>query len=89
MSWRALVAPPGGISCRRVRKLVQSFLDDELTGRERDRLATHLDRCPACGVEAETYRRIKVALAPEAPAEAVARLTAHAHQLVDEGPSSA
>ena len=85
MSWRALVARPGGISCRRVRALVQSFLDGELDGRDRDRLRAHLDRCPACGVEAETYRRLKAALVPEVPAEAVERLEAYAASLAVDG----
>lgn len=87
MSWRAMVARPGGISCRRVRKLVQSFLDDELTGPDRERLREHLDLCPVCGVEAETYRRIKAALQLEVPADAVGRLEAYAAGLVDDGPS--
>lgn len=85
MSWWAMVARPGGISCRRVRKLVQSYLDGELDGPDRDRLRAHLDRCPACGVEAETYRAIKAALVPDVPVEAVDRLRGRALALVDDG----
>lgn len=63
-----------GISCARVQDLVQSYLDDELDGAERDRLAAHLDRCRPCGVEAATYERIKMSLAAPAPIDAVERL---------------
>lgn len=75
-----------GISCARVQDLVQSFLDGELEGPERDRLAAHLDRCRSCGVEAATYERIKAALAPAPPAETVERLQRFASSLSDERP---
>ena len=65
-----------GISCARVQDLVQSYLDGELDdGPERDRLIAHLDMCRLCGVEAETYERIKASLAAATPPESVDRLT--------------
>ncbi len=74
-----------GISCARVQDLVQAYLDDELAEPERDRLAAHLHRCRPCGVEAATYERIKAALEPEPPAEAVDRLRLFASTLLDDG----
>ena len=65
-----------GISCARVQDLVQSYLDGELDdGPERDRLIAHLEMCRLCGVEAETYERIKASLAAAPPTESVDRLT--------------
>ncbi len=75
-----------GISCARVQALVQSFLDGELEGPERDRLAAHLARCRPCGVEADTYERIKGALAPEPPADSVDRLRRFSETIVDQAP---
>jgi hypothetical protein len=68
-----------GISCARVRELVQAYLDGELEeGPERDRLVEHLERCRPCGVEAETYERIKAALTAAPPAGSLERLTGFA-----------
>lgn len=63
-----------GISCARVQDLVQAYLDGELEGPDRDRLAAHLDRCRPCGVEVSTYERIKASLAAPVPPEVVERL---------------
>lgn len=65
---------PGGVSCHRVRQLVQSYLDGELHGPEVDKLAAHLHRCKRCGVEAESYRRIKAAFSAPVPEQTVDRL---------------
>jgi hypothetical protein len=74
-----------GISCARVQDLVQSYLDGELeTGPERDRLIAHLDLCRPCGVEADTYERIKESLGAPAPADAVERLKRFAATIPDE-----
>jgi anti-sigma factor RsiW len=74
-----------GISCARVRELVQAYLDGELEdGPERDRLIEHLERCRPCGVEAETYERIRSALTAAPPAGSVDRLTAFAASI--DGP---
>lgn len=73
-----------GISCARVQELVQSYLDGELQpGPERDRLVEHLERCRPCGVEAETYERIKASLGAPAPADAVERLASFAATIPD------
>lgn len=51
------------LRCPEVGRLLQRFLDGELDDpAEIDALAAHLDECERCGLEADTYRRIKVAL---------------------------
>lgn len=73
-----------GISCARVQDLVQAYLDGELeTGPERERLIAHLEMCRLCGVEAETYERIKASLATDPPPESVGRLTQFAASIPD------
>jgi len=73
-----------GISCARVQDLVQSYLDGELEdGPERERLVAHLEMCRLCGVEAETYERIKASLAADPPPESLDRLTQFAASIPD------
>ncbi len=73
-----------GISCARVQDLVQSYLDGELAdGPERERLIAHLEMCRLCGVEAETYERIKASLAADPPPESVDRLARFAASIPD------
>lgn len=53
-------------SCMQVMRVLQSYLDghtDELTSR---RVATHLEACRRCGLEAATYREVKASLARRA-----------------------
>lgn len=73
-----------GISCARVQDLVQSYIDGELEdGPERERLVAHLEMCRLCGVEAETYERIKASLAADSPPESLDRLTQFAASIPD------
>ena len=73
-----------GISCARVQDLVQSYIDGELEdGPERERLVAHLEMCRLCGVEAETYERIKASLAADSPPESLDRLTHFAASIPD------
>jgi hypothetical protein len=44
--------------CAAYRDDLAAFLDGELTGAERLRMAEHLERCPACAVEAERVQNI-------------------------------
>ena len=44
--------------CAAYRDDLAAFVDGELTGAERFRMSEHLDRCPACTVEAERVRNI-------------------------------
>jgi anti-sigma factor RsiW len=68
--------------------VLQSYLDgqvDEVTAR---RVARHLEVCRRCGLEVETYTRIKESLARRGGVdpEAVERLRAFGAQLVESGP---
>ena len=51
------------MTCGDVGKLLQFYLDGELDDARSARLVTHLDDCRRCGLEADTYRRIKHSLA--------------------------
>ena len=53
----------GPMSCNEVHRLVQKYLDDQLDDAQAARLASHLADCRRCGLDADTYRRIKRALA--------------------------
>jgi len=76
-------------SCMQVMRVLQSYLDghtDEATAR---RVATHLDACRRCGLEAATYREIKASLGRRAvPADeaALTRLRAFGASLAEEAP---
>ena len=49
------------VSCREVGKVLQAYLDGELEN-ETEKVAAHVEHCPRCGLEAETYTKIKRAL---------------------------
>ena len=75
------------LSCPEVGRLLQRFLDGELE-RERDiaSLAEHLEECKRCGLEAETYQKIKSALQQrriEVPPESVTRLREFGEHLAE------
>lgn len=50
---------PDHLSCREVRRILQSFLDGELTPADAERVEEHLQACRRCGLDAETYRHVK------------------------------
>lgn len=66
---RLLGRRPGGMmSCHEVGKVLQRYLDGHVDDAEQARrIAGHLDDCLRCGMEAETYQRIKDALAAQRP----------------------
>lgn len=69
--------PPGGMSCHQVGEVLQTYLDGHIDAEQAARIEAHLDECRRCGMEAETYERIKSTLAaqrPGVPAESVDRL---------------
>lgn len=74
-----------GPSCAEVMEVLQSYLDGEVdTDTARD-VAGHLETCPDCEVESETYRRIKSTLASRAEPidpEVMASLLAFSDRLV-------
>ena len=50
-------------SCNAMQAKFSEYLDGRLTGREMQRIATHLDRCPGCAREWRTLRQNLAALA--------------------------
>ncbi len=80
ISWirrRFAGASPAPMDCQEVAALLQHFLDGHLDAQRADRVAAHLEDCRRCGLEAETYERIKVTLAAhrrEVPADSIERL---------------
>ena len=78
----------GPLDCAAVAARMDEYLDAELDAATSRRVAEHLEDCRRCGLEADTYQRIKDALAEQRPAldgEAVARLRAFGHRLVGGG----
>lgn len=75
------------LSCPEVGRLLQRFLDGELTQEaEVEMLSAHLDECKRCGLEADTYRKIKRALADRltpVPQESVDRLRSFGERLAE------
>lgn len=59
---RILRRDPSSLRCRKVRRLLNAFLDDEIDATLARRVAAHLEVCEHCGFEAETYRAVKRAL---------------------------
>lgn len=69
--------------CRRIKPLLQPYLDGHLGEEEAVRVSAHLDACRRCGLAAETFRGIKAGLArlaEEPDAQTVQRL----ERFVDE-----
>lgn len=83
------VRPGEALSCPEVGRLLQRFLDGELADDvEIELLSDHLDECRRCGLEADTYRKIKSALAGRrvpVPPASVARLREFGDQLAGGG----
>lgn len=74
-------------TCAEVMRHLQSYIDgeiqDELAVR---RIAAHLETCRRCGLEVETYRRLKKSLRSMGPldAQAIARLGEFAKHLSEQ-----
>ena len=74
----------GSMNCGQVRRQLPPFLDEELSGRKRDALASHLASCPACRAELETLKAdmelIEQVPAPELSPFVVTRVLADIRQ---------
>lgn len=73
------------LSCRKVGKLLQTYLDGELDGTRGVLVAEHLDTCVRCGLDARTYRWLTAHLSGLAPPDGerqLDRLRAFADDLV-------
>lgn len=81
--------------CRRVARVLQSYLDGEVDPPTAAAFEEHLEACRRCGLEVTTYTAIKVAIAavgvrsgPAVDPEALAQLQDFAHALGEDGPPS-
>ena len=73
--------------CREVGRVLQGYLDGEVEPDFAAKIDAHLEACRDCGLEAETYNRIKSSLARRHPAvdeEAIARLRAFGEELTGD-----
>lgn len=71
------MAPAEMMECHKVGELLQSYLDGYIDAERARLIEDHLEVCRMCGLEAETYERIKASLAehrPDVPADALERL---------------
>ena len=79
--------PGEPMTCPEVGRLLQRFLDDELDDEaDPEMLSQHLELCRRCGLEADTYRKIKAALEnrrAEVPKESLERLRTFGEQLTE------
>lgn len=82
------------LDCHAVGEALQQYLDGvdghdgPIEPEHAERIEAHLDVCRLCGLEAETYRRIKKSLAarrPDVAPDAIARLRDFAVHLVEHG----
>ncbi|MFU8840612.1 MAG: zf-HC2 domain-containing protein [Nitriliruptoraceae bacterium] len=81
--------PPRSVSaepdCHEVATVLQSYLDGELPTQDAGRVATHLEHCQRCDIEATTVRKVIDAIQrqrPELDAGTYARLTGVIDELV-------
>lgn len=86
---RPRIDPSKGVnSCRSARRFIQALADGELEPLEVEALQRHLDACVDCGLEFDTYRAIKSALArlKRPDPSALERLESFLEQLDRRGP---
>ena len=69
--------------CARVGKVLQQYLDQELDAATASEVLAHLEECRDCGLEADTYQRIKDSVGRQADVDpdALDRLRAFADEL--------
>ncbi len=82
----------GGSRCIEIGRRIQSYLDDGLDPDTAAKVSHHLAACRRCGLTAEDYRRLKLALAETSapiPVEPLQRLRALAADLASGGTSRA
>lgn len=80
------------MECHEVGELLQHYLDGHIDAERARRIEEHLEECVRCGLEIETYERIKATLAahrPDVPSESIERLRAFGERLMrGEEPST-
>ena len=79
------------MTCAEAAAVLQQYLDGEIEQTEATRVTAHLEVCRSCGLEAETYERIKATIATrrhDVPADAVDRLRAFGASLPGSAPGA-
>ncbi len=75
------------VDCREVGRVLQSYLDDNVEADFAGRIASHLEECKKCGLEARTYAKIKDSLGetrPEIDPDAIERLRSFGTELTED-----
>lgn len=75
------------VNCREVGRALQSYLDGAVEASFAAEIGEHLEQCRDCGLELETYQRIKDSLAAQQPAldaDAVERLREFGRRLAGD-----
>ena len=78
------------LACRQVRRILQAFLDGEVTADRAEQIAAHLESCTRCNVEAEILEWVIAALRrlrPDLDLAAYTRLLDTVDQIGDHEPS--
>lgn len=73
------------LDCNQVGEVLQHYLDGQIDADTARRIEDHLEACRICGMEADTYERIKAVLAArraDVPPESIDRLRAFGERLV-------
>ncbi len=80
---------PKPMTCHEAAEVLQQYLDGEIDHAQAARVTAHLEVCRVCGLEADTYERIKSTIATrrnEVPADAVDRLRTFGASLREAAP---
>lgn len=80
----------GGARCIEIGRQIQTHLDGGLDAAAAAKVSSHLQACRRCGLTAQDYRRLKLALAETSapvPAESLRRLQDLAAELAAGDPS--
>ncbi|MEO0495282.1 MAG: zf-HC2 domain-containing protein [Actinomycetota bacterium] len=76
------------VNCREVGRVLQSYIDGDVESDFAEKIAIHLEQCKHCGLEYETYIRIKDSLADrqndQIDADAIARLREFGNSLAGD-----
>lgn len=84
---RMFIGRRGDLSCMKVMRLVQSYLDGATDDITTAKVARHLADCRRCGLEADTFRAIKDALGrreDSLPADSLERLRGFVNSLGED-----
>ena len=76
------------MSCRRIERLIESYVDGEASGGERETVERHVSGCAACAVVVEESRRLRALLAGAPQREVSAAFERNLAAALQEVPSA-